>query len=88
MSYTVEQFLHCDPLKLSPVVSGLSCLILSNFSILCLIKRCWFVSFGLFRSVIFVRFFVGCWLGEKEKRKEIKGKREIEGKRNWAEKEE
>ena len=86
MSYTVEQFLHCDPLKLSPVVSGLSCLILSNFSILCLIKRCWFVSFGLFRSVFC--WFVGCWLGEKEKRKEIKGKREIEGKRNWAEKEE
>jgi len=27
-------------------------------------------------------------LREKEKRKEIKGKREIEGKRNWAEKEE
>ena len=71
MSYTVEQFLHCDPLKLSPVVSGLSCLILSNFSILCLIKRCWFVSFGLFRSVF-------CWLLVEGKRKE---------KRNWAEKE-
>ena len=38
VSYTVEQFLHCDPLKLSPVVSGLSCPV-KDFS--WLIKRCW-----------------------------------------------
>ena len=54
MSYTVEQFLHCDPLKLSPVVSGLSCLILSNFSILCLIKRCWLVCWLLVVSLSLV----------------------------------
>ena len=67
MSYTVEQFLHCDPLKLSPVVSGLSCLILSNFSILCLIKRCWLVGLpglpgllvGWFVALLVALLFVG-----------------------------